>query len=198
MPSTQPRQASPRSSIWSGVAESASKDPSAVFAAHYRGFFTGWTAAERSWADLDSVALERIAVGLAGRKVAMIPTLVLHETLSRLDDPSVLSDPALADVPAAQQQLWDIPGFIARAGWTTADFARFEDPAPIRTFFFVCLPPLGAASRPKRRFKPAADPRLQVRLRMELLVTAGFFSARSAATPQPGTEPSSWEPTPWA
>jgi imidazolonepropionase-like amidohydrolase len=110
----------------SGVAEAASGDPSALFAAHYRGFFQGWTAAERSWADLDSTALARVAGRLAEQKVTIIPTLILHETLSRLDDRAVLNDPALAAVPAAQQKEWDVDSLISRAGWTGADFASFR------------------------------------------------------------------------
>jgi imidazolonepropionase-like amidohydrolase len=110
----------------SGVPEAAAKDPSALFAAHYRGFFPGWTASERSWAELDSAALARVAARLAEQKVTIIPTLVLHETLSRLDDPAVLNDPALAAVPAAQQKEWDVSGLIARAGWTGTDFAAFR------------------------------------------------------------------------
>jgi imidazolonepropionase-like amidohydrolase len=164
----------------SGVAESASKDPSALFAAHYRGFFTGWTAAERSWADLDSVALERVAVGLAGRKVAIIPTLVLHETLSRLDDSSVLRDPALAAVPATQQQQWDVQGFVARAGWTAADFAAFRRSRANQDLFLRLFAAAGG------RIAAGTDASNQLLVpgysehrEMELLVHAGF-SAREA------------------
>ena len=64
-------------------------DASSLYAAHYRGFFAGWTAFERSWAGLDSAALARVATELADRKVTLVPTLVLHETFSRLDDPAV-------------------------------------------------------------------------------------------------------------
>jgi imidazolonepropionase-like amidohydrolase len=110
----------------SGVAEAASSDPSALFAAHYRNFFQGWTASERSWATLDSSALARVAGRLAEHKVTIIPTLVLHETLSRLDDKAVLKDPSLAAVPPAHQNDWDIEGLIARAGWTKEDFASFR------------------------------------------------------------------------
>ena len=109
-----------------GVPEAASPKPSALFSAHYRGFFPGWTAFERSWADLDSAALTRVANRLAESKVTLIPTLVLHETLSRLDEPGTLRDPALQEVPEARQRDWDVPGLIARAGWTEADFEAFQ------------------------------------------------------------------------
>jgi imidazolonepropionase-like amidohydrolase len=119
----------------SGVAESASRDPSALYAAHYRGFFPGWTASERSWADLDSAALARVATRLAEQKVTIVPTLVLHETLSRLDDPALLRDPALADVPAEAKRKWDVKNLISRAGWTAADFASFRRSRPKQDLF---------------------------------------------------------------
>ena len=109
-----------------GVPEAASPNPSSLFTAHYRGFFPGWTAFERSWAGLDSAALTRVANRLADSKITLIPTLVLHETLSRLDEPGMLRDPALKDVPEAQQRDWDVHGLIARAGWTEADFQAFR------------------------------------------------------------------------
>ena len=109
-----------------GVPEAASPNPSSLFTAHYRGFFPGWTAFERSWAGLDSAALTRVANRLAESKVTLIPTLVLHETLSRLDEPGMLRDPALQDVPEAQQRDWDVRGLIARTGWTEADFEAFR------------------------------------------------------------------------
>ena len=109
-----------------GVPEAALPKPSSLFTAHYRGFFPGWTAFERSWAGLDSAALMRVANRLAESKITLIPTLVLHETLSRLDEPGMLRDPSLQDVPEAQQRDWDVRGLIARAGWTSADFEAFR------------------------------------------------------------------------
>jgi imidazolonepropionase-like amidohydrolase len=110
----------------SGVAEAASRNAGAIISAHYRGFFPGWTASERTWADLDSAALTDVALRLAERKITIVPTLVLHETLSRLNDPATLRDSALAEVPQSQQRDWDIRGLITRAGWTEPDFAWFQ------------------------------------------------------------------------
>jgi imidazolonepropionase-like amidohydrolase len=159
----------------SGVAESASRDPSALFAAHYRGFFTGWTAAERSWADLDSTALERVAVGLAGRKVTMIPTLVLHETWSHLDEKSTLNDPSLGEVPAAQQQQWDLPGFIARAGWTAADFEQFRRSRPKQDLFLRLFAAAGGRiAAGTDASNPLLVPGASEHRELELLVQAGL------------------------
>ena len=110
----------------SGIPEAASADPSALYTAHRRSFFAGWTAFERSWAGLDSVSLSRVAGILAARNVIAVPTLVLHETFSRLDDPAVLGDTMLNTVPEEEQSRWNVPDMIARAGWTEGDFAAFR------------------------------------------------------------------------
>jgi imidazolonepropionase-like amidohydrolase len=110
----------------SGVPEAASVDPSALYAAHREGFFTGWTAFERAWSSLDSAALGRVAQALVDRKVAVIPTLVLHDTFSRLDDPATLQDSMLRFVPEEEQRRWNVPDMIARAGWKPADFEAFR------------------------------------------------------------------------
>ena len=169
----------------SGVPESASKDPSALFAAHYRGFIPGWTASERSWAELDSAALTRVAVLLAERKVTIVPTLILHETWSRLDDPLVLHDSALAAVPAAEQKDWDIGGFIARAGWTGADFALFRRSRPNQDLFLRLFAGVGGrvaagTDAPNQLLVPGYSEHRE----MELLVHAGLSSreALRAAT----------------
>ena len=98
-----------------GVPEAVASTRSSLVASHYRGFFPGWTSFERSWADLDSSALTQLAGRLAQEKVTLVPTLVLHETLSRLNDRAVLRDPVLADVPEEVRRDWDVPGMINRA-----------------------------------------------------------------------------------
>lgn len=109
-----------------GVPEAASRDASALYAAHRRGFFAGWTAFERRWATLDSASLAGVATAIAAKSVEIIPTLVLHDTFSRLDDSTVLRDSMLRAVPAAEQQRWDVTGMIARAGWKEDDFQAFR------------------------------------------------------------------------
>ncbi len=118
----------------SGIAESAS-DPAPLYAAHRRGFFPGWTLVERSWARLDSAALARVARELAERRVILVPTLTVHETFSRLDQPNSMQDPALADVPAAEQARWNTPDMVRRAGWTPDDFAAFRASRPRQDLF---------------------------------------------------------------
>lgn len=119
----------------SGVPEAVSGSASSMLAAHYRSFFAGWTAFERAWAGLDSTGLERVAGELARAQVVLVPTLVLHETFSRLDDPGVLQDSALATVPEEAQRNWNVPDLVARAGWTADDFAAFRRGRPLQDLF---------------------------------------------------------------
>ncbi|HTC23765.1 MAG TPA: amidohydrolase family protein [Gemmatimonadales bacterium] len=119
----------------SGVPESAVSDPAPLYSAHYRGFWTGWTAFERAWASIDSAPLARVAAELAARKVFVIPTLVLHETFSRLDDSAVIHQPELKDVPPAVQTGWDVPGMITRAGWSALDLVEFRKSRPKQNLF---------------------------------------------------------------
>ena len=56
----------------------------------------------------------------------MIPTLVLHETFSRLDQADNIHPEDLRSLPDSQMQIWNVPGMIARAGWTATDYAAFR------------------------------------------------------------------------
>ncbi len=158
-----------------GVPEAASPQRSSLLAAHYRGFFPGWTASERSWAALDSASLTQVAARLAQEKITLIPTLVLHETLSRLNDPATLHDPALSDVPAGPRTEWDVPGLINRAGWTDADFAAFRRSRPQQDLFLRAFAAAGG------RIAAGTDavnqllvPGYSLHREMELLVAAGL------------------------
>ena len=119
----------------SGVPEAAVDDPAPFYAAHQRGFFAGWTWFERSWAGLDSAQLARVAAGLARQKVVLVPTLVLHETFSRLDDSLIYREPSLAAVPDSEKARWNTPDMIRRASWTAADFDAFRKGRPVQDLF---------------------------------------------------------------
>lgn len=118
-----------------GVPESALRDPAPLYSAHYRAFWAGWTAFERAWGSLDSASLAHVAAELAARKVVVIPTLVLHETFSRLDDSAITQQAELKDVPPSVQTGWDVPGMIARAGWTALDLVEFRKSRPWQDLF---------------------------------------------------------------
>lgn len=110
----------------SGIPEAASPSPSPFYAAHGRSFFDGWNYFEKSWPGLDSADLARVAQALANRNVYLIPTLTLHEALSRLDDSTLFGEQERAAVPDSERLRWDVPDLIVRAGWTAPDFALFR------------------------------------------------------------------------
>jgi imidazolonepropionase-like amidohydrolase len=67
--------------------------------------------------------------------VVLVPTLVMHETWSRLDDPAVLSSPDLSTIPTTQLENWNVPGLIDNAGWGTDLFAAFRKSRPNQDLF---------------------------------------------------------------
>lgn len=159
----------------SGVPEAAIATPEQLFAAHRRGFFAGWTAFERAWAGLDSATLARVAKGLVDRQVVLIPTLVLHDTYSRLDDASVYTDPALDAVPRAEIERWNTSGMIERARWTAADFAAFRRSRPKQDLFLRLFRLAGGiiaagTDASNQQLVPGAS----LHREMELLVRAGL------------------------
>jgi len=107
-----------------GVVQAATGDPSYI-AAH-DNFLVGWTTEEKGWAGLDSAAVARTARALAQTKVTIVPTLVLHEMLARLDNPILLLRPGMEDVPDNTQSVRSVPGLLQRTGWRAADFDAFR------------------------------------------------------------------------
>ena len=168
-----------------GVPEASLGDASSLVAAHYRGFFPGWTAFERSWATLDSASLDRVATRLAEQRVKLVPTLVLHETFSRLDDPALLQDTMLRAVPDLPQQRWNVPDMVRRAGWTAQDFTAFRAARPHQDLFlrrFAAAGGIIAAGTDASN--QLLIPGYSEHREMELLVNAGLTpgDALAAAT----------------
>ena len=164
----------------SGIPEAVLEDPAPLFAAHERSFLAGWTAFERAWGGLDSTALARVAGVLAARNVVVVPTLVLHETLSRLDDPAVLADTMLAAVPEEERRRWNAADIIERAGWTPSDFTAFRRARPAQDRFLRIFRAKGG------RIAVGTDaanqmliPGYSVHRELELLVRAGLTPAEA-------------------
>src|SRR5256886_4332929 len=112
-----------------GVVRAAVRTPAALFRAHDQ-FLRGWTQEEVAWGTLDSATVARTARALAQTRVAIVPTLVLHDMLSRLDVPTLLTRPEMDDVPAEGASVRDVAGLRRRAGWGRADFAAFRRSRP--------------------------------------------------------------------
>jgi imidazolonepropionase-like amidohydrolase len=165
----------------SGIPEAAG-DASAFYGAHYRGFWPGWTAFERGWVGLDSAALTRVAGELAGQQVILVPTLVLHETFSRLDDPAVTAQPELAAVPRPEQERWDVRGMIQRAGWTAADLAAFRQARAFQDRFVRAFRKAGGViAAGTDASNQLLIPGFSQHRELELLVKAGFSPAEALA-----------------
>jgi imidazolonepropionase-like amidohydrolase len=166
-----------------GVPEAATPKPERFFAEHRASFWRGWTYFEKSWAGLDSLALHKVAVALADARVVVIPTLILHETFSRLDDPAMLNQPDLKTVPDSIMKRWNLPDMVARAGWTAAEYPAFRASRGAEDLFL-------------REFRAAGGhivagtdagqqmvvPGLSLHAELELLVNAGLTQADAIET----------------
>jgi imidazolonepropionase-like amidohydrolase len=108
-----------------GVVQAAAPNPGVYLGAH-ENFLTGWTTEEKGWANLDSGAVARTARALAQTKVTIVPTLVVHEMLSRLDNPILLVRPGMEDVPDNAESVRSVSSLLRRTGWRAADFDAFR------------------------------------------------------------------------
>jgi imidazolonepropionase-like amidohydrolase len=107
-----------------GVVQAATGNP--IYAEAHSAFLSGWTTEEKGWAGLDSAAVARTARQLAQTHVTIVPTLVIHDMLSRLDNPILLSRPGMEDVPDDAQSVRSVPSLLRRTGWRAGDFAAFR------------------------------------------------------------------------
>jgi imidazolonepropionase-like amidohydrolase len=107
-----------------GVVQAATGDPR--YAIAHNNFLTGWTVEEKGWAGLDSSIVARTARALAQTKVVIVPTLVVHDMLARLDNPILLTRPGMEDVPETAQSVRSVPSLLRRTGWRAADFDAFR------------------------------------------------------------------------
>lgn len=107
-----------------GVVQAATGSP--VYANAHNTFLQGWTTEEKGWAGLDSATVARTARSLAQTKVTIVPTLVVHDMLSRLDNPILLSRPGMEDVPENAESVRSVPSLLRRTGWRSGDFEAFR------------------------------------------------------------------------
>src|SRR5215218_427850 len=127
----------------SGVAEAASDEAGRLLAAH-DDFLGGWTALEREWPRLDPVRLDEIARVVRANGVVLVPTLALHEAFSRLADPDLRRDPALAGVPPRVLETeWDPKDIMGRAHWTPETLRDFKRALPVLQRFVASYVRMG-------------------------------------------------------
>src|SRR6266849_2597451 len=104
-----------------GVVQAAARNPRPYYVAHSQ-FLAGWTLEEEGWASLDSVTLARTARALAATHVAIVPTLVLHETLAHVP----------TDTGNVVRQ---VASLLRRSNWRSRDFAAFRRSRPVQDRF---------------------------------------------------------------
>ncbi len=167
-----------------GVVQAASRNPGPYLRAHDE-FLRGWTLEEEGWALLDSAALEGVARGLAATHVGIVPTLVLHEMLSRLDNPTLLSRPGMEDVPATATSVRDVAGLLRRSGWRAGDLQAFRRSRARQNQFVREFKRAGGlVAAGSDAANQLLVPGLSLHEEMSLLVGAGFtpVEAITAAT----------------
>ena len=167
-----------------GVVQAASRNPGPYLRAH-DDFLRGWTLEEAGWALLDSAALARLAQELVATHVAIVPTLVLHEMLSRLDNPTLLSRPGMEDVPPGATSVRDVAGLLRRSGWRAGDLQAFRrSRARENQFVREFKRAGGLVAAGSDAANQLLVPGLSLHEEMSLLVGAGFtpIEAITAAT----------------
>src|SRR5437899_3343250 len=117
-----------------GVVQAAVRDPAPYFKAHDQ-FLTGLTMDAAGWAALDSGSVQRVARAVAATRTAVVPTLVLHEMLARLDNPTLLLRPGMEDVPASAASVRDVAGLLKRPRWRAADLQALRRARPPQAQF---------------------------------------------------------------
>jgi imidazolonepropionase-like amidohydrolase len=171
----------------SGVVAASVRDPAPFFRAH-DDFFTGWNLEERSWAGLDSAALDRTARALVQARAAIVPTLALHEAWGHLEDSSYVTGLDLTAVPPAVREAWNLPDLVRRARITARDYPAFQRARPnqdlfVRLFHRAGGQVLAGSDSPNQLLPPGASLLRELRL----LVGAGLSpkDALLAATREP-------------
>jgi hypothetical protein len=161
------------------VDDAASRDRDRLRKAH-DDFLDGWTAFELEWLSLSPASLDEVARQLIARGVTIVPTLALHEAFSRLADPALLHDPALADVPATTLKAWAPEDLMGRARWTAATLDQFKRALPVLQRFVGRYAALGgrvaAGTDTAQQF---VVPGASLHRELELYVAAGLSPARA-------------------
>jgi len=106
--------------------------------------------------------------------------VVLHEVLGRLDDTASATNPDLLALPPRQMEAWNVPGMIAGAGWTAADFEAFRKGRPMQDLFVRAFREAGGrvvtgTDAANQMLVPGASEHTE----MELLVRAGLTPAEA-------------------
>ncbi|HEX4562688.1 MAG TPA: amidohydrolase family protein [Gemmatimonadales bacterium] len=167
-----------------GVVSAMAHNPAPIMKA-YGQRWAGWAAEEKGWSTFDSNAVASMARTLAGAHVSLVPTLVSHEAMARLNDPSLLAGSGWSDVPAGRGSVRGIADFLRETGWSARDMSAFVS-ARTRQNQFVRDYRLagGLVAAGSDAPSPGLAPGGSLHREMALLVAAGFspLEAITAAT----------------
>jgi len=169
----------------SGIVEAAAPN-AAPFVRANDLFFAGLTMEEASWAALDSGDVARVARALAATRVAIVPTLVEHETFAHLDDASLQQRLGMTDLPAdTANRVRALATLLQRSGWRAGELAAFRRGRPRQDQFvreFRAAGGLVAAGTDAAN--PLLVPGASLHEELALLVAAGLtpIDALTAAT----------------
>ena len=120
---------------------------------------TGWTLEEKGWATLDSATVARTAQALARTHVPLVPTLAMHEGISRMSDTTVGTHPTMADVPLSAAVVRDVAERMSAAvehAFVEYAFELEGELKEIRGMLGATLTLLGT-SNAKKLWKPGDD-----------------------------------------
>jgi imidazolonepropionase-like amidohydrolase len=167
----------------SGVADAASDEPRRLPAAH-EDYVGGWAIFAQEWARLDPARLDEVARALRASGIVLVPTLALHEAFSRLADPDLLRDPALAHVPPhVRERGWDPEDIMRRAGWTPETLREFGQALPVLQKFAARYVSMGGrvvagTDTPRQFVVPGAS----LHRELQLYVAGGLAPAAALKT----------------
>lgn len=162
----------------------AAMDPAPFIRAHDQ-FFSGFTLEEASWGGLDSATVERTARALAATHVAIVPTLVAHDTYARFDDPALATRLGMSDVPADAARVRDAAGWLQRSGWRESQLSAFRRGRERQDQFVRDFKAAGGlVVTGTNAASPMLVPGAALHEELALLVAAGFtpIEALTAAT----------------
>jgi imidazolonepropionase-like amidohydrolase len=168
----------------SGVPEAAGD--SAVIHAAYRSSRTqGMTAFGIAWLMVDTTRLHQVARDLALSGITLVPTLVAHEVLSRLDDPAMRERSDVQEAPDSVRASWSATSTMAALGWDPATLADLRAARRVQDAFIAeFMRAGGRLATGTDAARAYVVPGIAVHQEMELLVAAGLspLAAIRAAT----------------
>jgi imidazolonepropionase-like amidohydrolase len=168
----------------SGIPEAAG-DSAVIQAAYRSGHAQGMTAFGTAWLVADTARLYQVARDLATSGITLVPTLIAHEVMSRLDDPGILERADVQEAPDSVRASWNAAAMIAALGWDPATLADLRAAREVQDGFVAeFMRAGGRIATGTDASSPYVVPGIAVHQEMELLVAAGLspLAALRAAT----------------